>query len=74
MAKVKDKLLSLKLQAISGEILADIFGKLVGNHFELGLVDSQSQDSFWRSLSQVRERWNNLKSSCTLSDNPVFFN
>lgn len=50
---IKDKLNSLKLQAVTGEILSDIFGKQIGTHFESGLIDSESQDSFWKLLSRV---------------------
>ena len=64
---------SLKLQAVTGEIISDIFGKQIGTHFESGLIDSESQDSFWKSLSRVRERWNNLESSCNPSDSPKFY-
>ena len=64
---------SLKLQAVPGKIISDIFGKQIGTHFESGLIDSESQDTFWKSLSQVREWWNNLESSCNPSDSPKFY-
>lgn len=34
---IKDK---LKLKAVAGEIISDIFGKQIGNGFESGLIDS----------------------------------
>lgn len=57
---IKDKLHDLKF-------LSDIFGVQVGNHFECGLVDPQSDTIFSAQLKSLKERWNNLERSCKAS-------
>lgn len=45
---IKDKLRALSIpQEAWKEFLADIFGAQVGSHFEMGLVDAESESSFW---------------------------
>lgn len=47
---VKDKLHSLKIpRNVWKEFLLDIFGGQTGSHFETGLVDCSSGDSFWKT-------------------------
>lgn len=59
---IKDKLRSLSLPpSVSQEIIADIFGKRVGSHFEAGLVDAESEALFAKMLSMAKTRWNNLE-------------
>jgi hypothetical protein len=70
---IKDKLHSLKLQALEVEVISDIFGKRIGNNYESGLIDSETSESFWKSLHRVKERWNNLERGCDPSKEPVFF-
>ena len=70
---IKEKLRSANIpQNVSQEILADIFGKRVGSHFERGLVDAESQSLFTKMLDSVQTRWNNLKKSCDASKLPLF--
>ena len=70
---VKDKLNALKLQSIVNEIIADIFGKQVGSNFESGLVEADSAETFWKLLSRLQERRNNLERSCNPSSKPQFY-
>ena len=71
---IKDKLHSLKMQVVAGEVLCDIFGKQIGSNYESGLLDAASSESFWKSLHRVKECWNNLERSCDPSKDPVFHN
>uniref|UniRef100_A0A1X7SJT8 MULE transposase domain-containing protein n=1 Tax=Amphimedon queenslandica TaxID=400682 RepID=A0A1X7SJT8_AMPQE len=70
---IKDKLHALKLKAVAGEIISDIFGKQIGNAFESGLIDSETSQSFWQLLHKAKERWNNLERSCNPSMDPSFY-
>ena len=63
---IKDKLRALSIpQEAWKEFLADIFGAQVGSHFEMGLVDAESESSFWQALRGLKEHWNNLERSHT---------
>ena len=62
---VKDKLHALSIpKNIWKEFLSDIFGAQTGSHFEAGLIDEQSDISFWESLRRLEEHWNNLERGC----------
>ena len=62
---VKDKLHALSIpKNIWKEFTSDIFGAQTGSHFEAGLIDEQSDVSFWESLWHLEERWNNLERGC----------
>jgi hypothetical protein len=53
---IKEKLVALKIpQTVITEFIADIFGKQVDSHFEIGLIDSQSTSAFWNSLHKMKE-------------------
>ncbi len=68
-----DKLNALRLHSVVNEIIADIFGKQFGSNFESGLIDANSAEAFWKLLSRVKERWNNLERSCNpLSDTQFY--
>ena len=70
---VKDKLSSLNIDTnVCLEIIADIFGRQKGTHFESGLVDCTSKKIFWKSLGTRKEHWNNLERSCQPSEEPKF--
>ena len=61
---IKDKLRALSIpQEAWKEFLADIFGAQAGSHFEMGLVNAESESSFWQALRGLKERWNNLRTS-----------
>ena len=52
---VKDKLHALNIpKEIWKEFLDDIFGSQIGSHFEMGLIDSESDTSFWKALNQLK--------------------
>ena len=72
---VKDKLRALGIpQTAWKEFLADVFGVQKGSHFEMGLVDAHSGDSFWEALHSLEERWNNLEKGCSPPGaNPQFY-
>ena len=72
---IKDKLrdLNCSTQSVCNEILADIFGRRVGSHFESGLVDSDSSSSFNKALKVLEPKWNNLEGSCNLSKTDPHF-
>ena len=62
---VKDKLHALNIpRSIWKDFLDDIFGSQIGSHFEMGLIDAESDTSFWKALEQLRTRWNNLERGC----------
>lgn len=42
------------------EVLLDIFGMWEGDVFNLGLVDSENQQTFDRNLNSLHKRWDNL--------------
>ena len=61
----KDKLHALNIpKDLWKELLADIFGVKTGSHFEMGLIDVQSEKSFWEALGRLQGRWNNLEMGC----------
>ncbi len=61
---VKDKLWSLGIpQTGLQEFVGDIFGTKRGNHFEHGLIDSESELSFRAALDRIQQCWNNLEQS-----------
>ena len=71
---LKQKLTSLNLdQNVQRDIIADIFGRQVGTHSELGLVDAESKGFFWKALANLKERWNNLELSCRPMETPQFY-
>ena len=62
---VKDKLHALNIpKRIWKEFLDDIFGSQIGSHFEMGLIDSESDTSFRKALKQLKIQWNNLERGC----------
>ena len=70
---VKDKLRSLGLsQELSKDILADIFGRQVGSHFEKDLVDAEDKKLFLAYLESVTQKWNNLERSINPENEPQF--
>ena len=72
---VKDKLRALGIpQTAWKEFPADVFGVQKGSHFEMGLVDANSGDSFWEALQGLEERRNNLEKGCSPPEaNPQFY-
>lgn len=59
---IKDKLRSLSLPpSVSQEIIADIFGKRVGSHFEAGLVDAESEALFAKMQKHDGIIWKKLQ-------------
>ena len=66
---IKDKLHSLNIpRDVWRDFLLDIFGGQTGSHFETGLVDCSSSESFWKTLRNLESRWNNLERGCILPD------
>ena len=62
---IKGKLESLNIpQKVAKEFIQDIFGVQRGSHFESGLVDLESDISFYNTVKQLECRWNNLERSC----------
>jgi len=56
---IKEKLRSLELsQELSKDIMADIFGRQIGVHFEKGLVDAENKKLFLAYLKSVTQKWN----------------
>ena len=53
------------IESSTQEIIADIFGKCVGSHFEAGLVDAESKPLLDKMLDASKTRWNNLEKSCS---------
>lgn len=71
---IKEKLRSLNFpSSVIQEIIADIFGKRVGSHFEIGLVDAESESSFTKMLDAVKVSWNNLEKSCSVNETLQFY-
>ena len=48
------------------EFLADIIGVKTGSHFEMGLIDAQSEKSLWDAVRHLQGQWNNLEMGCIL--------
>ena len=70
---IKEKLHMLNIpQGATKEFLADIFGRQIGTHFEAGLVDSESELTFNRSLEAVMAKWDNLEMSYKPTAKPQF--
>lgn len=60
---VEDKLYALTMpQIIWKEFLGDIFGQQVGAHYEKGLVDCESPETFRAAVAKVERRWNDIES------------
>ena len=56
------------------DFLADIFGIQKGSHFEMGVVDAHTGNSFWEALQEPEERCNNLEKGCSLPGaHPQFY-
>ena len=71
---IKGKLHALKIPRNSwNEFLSDIFGCKTGSHLEMGLVDAVSDDSFWKALKTLEEKWNNLERGFILPDSDPQF-
>ena len=39
------------------EVLADIFGRQIGNTKEEGILDSDTEEEYWLRLSQLKDEW-----------------
>jgi hypothetical protein len=65
---VKDKLRSLGIPQTSWkEFLGDIFGRQIGSHFQKGLIDSDSAETFYSATASLEKRWSNLERSSSSS-------
>jgi len=70
---IKDKLRSLGLsQELSKDIVADIFGRRIGVHFEKGLVDAEDKKLFQAYLKLIKQKWNNIERSSNPENEPQF--
>ncbi len=54
--------------SFSKDILAHIFGSQTGDHFQSGLADAESKETFYKNLQVVKARWNNLVRSCSSNE------